>query len=54
MEIIVKYFVEAIKALLALFGVTADEEFMSNLESMFDNMKDAADAPETEAGSVKL
>ena len=38
MEKIIEYFVAALKALLALFGVKTDEEVESNLESMFDNI----------------
>lgn len=52
MEIIIKYFVDAIKAILTLFGVELDETFTSNLESMVGGLKDFK--PETESGSVSL
>lgn len=38
MDIIIGYFVAAIKALLAIFGKEIDPEVESNLESMFGGM----------------
>ncbi len=38
MEIIIGYFVAAIKAILAIFGVEFNEETEDNLENMFDNI----------------
>ena len=52
MDIIIGYFVAAIKAVLGLFGIAADEEFISNLESMFGGLKDFA--PVTPEGSIDM
>ena len=52
MDIIIGYFVAAIKAILTLFGVEIDEEFASNLESMVGGLESFK--PETEEGSVSL
>lgn len=52
MEIIIEYFVAAIKALLTLFGVEIDEKFADNTESMVGGLKGFD--PETEEGSVSL
>lgn len=38
MDIIIGYFVAAIKALLSIFGKELDPEVESNLESMFSGM----------------
>mgnify|MGYP003306550428 CR=1 FL=1 len=38
MEIIINYFVEAIKALLSIFGKEFDAEVEDNLRSMFGGM----------------
>lgn len=38
MEIIINYFKAALKALLVVFGVETDEEVMSNIESMLNNL----------------
>lgn len=38
MEAIFNYVSAAINALLAIFGKTVDEDFFSNLKSMFDGL----------------
>ena len=52
MEIIITYFVNAIKAILKYFGFEMDAETESNLDSMFGGLKDFA--PETEKGSLDM
>ena len=52
MEAIIKYFKAAIVAILALFGITVDEEFGSNLESMFGGLGEYE--PENEAGTIDM
>lgn len=52
MEYIIKYFKAALAAILAIFGITLDEEFSSNLESMFGGLKDFE--PESEAGTIDM
>ena len=52
MDKIIGFFKDALVSLLALFGIAVDEEFASNLESMFGGLKDYK--PETEKDSIKL
>lgn len=52
MEAIIKYFVDAIKAILAYFGIVLDEETESNIDSMIGGIKDFE--PSTPAGSLDI
>lgn len=52
MDIIIKYFKEALAALLALFGVALDKDFTDNLDSMAGGLQGYV--PETDKDSIKL
>lgn len=52
MELIINYFVAAVKAILGLFGTELGEEFEDNIRSMIDGLKGFE--PESEAGSIDM
>lgn len=52
MEIIIEYFVSAVKAILGLFNVALDEEFEDNIRSMIGGL--VGFEPETEAGAIDM